>query len=60
MLYDSKFYLSNVWNTENKNVWLAHYTGMTNYDKDYKIWQFSDKVLVDSISSFVDLDVLYK
>ena len=60
MLYGSKFYLSNVWNTENKNVWLAHYTGMTNYDKDYKIWQFSDKGLVDGISGFVDLDVLYK
>ena len=60
MLYGSKFYLINVWNTENKNVWLAHYTGMTNYDKDYKIWQFSDKGLVDGISGFVDLDVLYK
>ena len=60
MLYGSKFYLSNVWNTENKNVWLAHYTGMTNYNKDYKIWQFSDKGLVDGISGFVDLDVLYK
>ena len=60
VLYGSKFYLSNVWNTENKNVWLAHYTGMTNYDKDYKLWQFSDKGLVDGISGFVDLDVLYK
>ena len=60
MLYGSKLYLINVWNTENKNVWLAHYTGMTNYDKDYKIWQFSDKGLVDGISGFVDLDVLYK
>ena len=33
---------------------------MTNYDKDYKIWQFSDKGIVDGINGFVDLDVLYK
>ena len=60
MLYGSKFYLNNVWNTKNKSVWLAHYTNMTNYDKDYKIWQFSDKGIVDGINGFVDLDVLYK
>lgn len=30
------------------------------YDKDYKIWKFSDKGLVDGISGFVDLDILYK
>ena len=60
MLYGSKFYLSNVWSTSNRKIWLAHYTSMTNYDKDYKIWQFSDKGLVDGINSFVDLDILYK
>ena len=60
MLYGSKFYLSNVWSTSNRKIWLAHYTSMTNYDKDYKIWQFSDKGLVDGINGFVDLDVLYK
>ncbi len=60
MLYGSKFYLNNVWSTSNRKIWLAHYTSMTNYDKDYKIWQFSDKGLVDGINGFVDLDVLYK
>lgn len=60
MLYGSKFYLNNVWNTNDKDVWLAHYTDITNYDKDYKLWQFTDKGIVDGINGFVDLDVLYK
>ena len=60
MLYGSKFYLNNVWSTSNKKIWLAHYTSMTNYDKDFKLWQFSDNGLVDGINGFVDLDVLYK
>ena len=59
MLYGSKFYLSNVWSTSNRKIWLAHYTSMTNYDKDFKLWQFSDKGLVDGINGFVDLDILY-
>ena len=37
MLYGSKFYLSNVWSTSNRKIWLAHYTSMTNYDKDFKV-----------------------
>ena len=60
MLYGSKFYLNNVWSTSNRKIWLAHYTSMTNYDKDYKLWQFTDKGIVDGINGFVDLDVLYK
>ena len=60
MLYGSKFYLNNVWSTSNKKIWLAHYTSMTNYDKDFKLWQFSDNGLVDGINGFVDLDILYK
>lgn len=60
MLYGSKFYLKNIWKTEDKDIWLAHYTNKTNYDKDYVMWQFSDKGIVEGINSFVDLDVLYK
>lgn len=60
MLYGSKFYLNNIWNTDDKDIWLAHYTNKTNYDKDYVMWQFSDKGVVEGINSFVDLDVLYK
>ena len=60
MLYGSKFYLNNIWKTEDKDIWLAHYTSKTNYDKDYVMWQFSDKGVVEGINGFVDLDVLYK
>lgn len=60
VLYGSKFYLKNIWNTDDKDIWLAHYTNKTNYDKDYVMWQFSDKGVVEGINGFVDLDVLYK
>ena len=60
MLYGSKFYLNYIWKTEDKDIWLAHYTSKTNYNKDYVMWQFSDKGVVEGINSFVDLDVLYK
>lgn len=60
MLYGSKFYLNNIWKTKDKDIWLAHYTSKTNYDKDYVMWQFSDVGIVDGINGFVDLDVLYK
>ena len=60
ILYGSKFYLNNVWNTSDKEIWLAHYTDITNYDKDYKLWQFTDKGIVNGINGFVDLDILYK
>ena len=60
MLYGSKFYLNYIWKTEDKDIWLAHYTSKTNYNKDYVMWQFSDKGVVEGINSFVDLDVLDK
>ncbi len=60
VLYGSKFYLKNIWNTDDKDIWLAHYINKTNYDKDYVMWQFSDKGVVEGINGFVDLDVLYK
>lgn len=60
VLYGSKFYLKNIWNTDDKDIWLAHYTNKTNYDKDYVMWQFSDKGVVEGINGFVDLDVLHK
>lgn len=60
VLYGSKFYLKNIWNTDDKDIWLAHYINKTNYDKDYVMWQFSDKGVVEGINGYVDLDVLYK
>jgi len=58
LLYGSKYYLNNVWNTDNEDIWLAHYTKSTNYDKDYVMWQFSNEGVVPGIDGYVDLDIL--
>lgn len=60
MLYGSKNYLENVWKKQNSPVWLAHYNETTNYQGDYKIWQFCDNGKIDGINGFVDIDILYK
>lgn len=60
MLYSSKYYLDNIWNVNNKDTWLAHYTSKTSYSKSYSMWQFSNKGKVDGIDALVDLNVLYK
>ena len=59
MIYGSKYYLNNVWNTNDYPTWLAHYTYETNYDKDYYIWQFTNTGIVPGINGYVDLDILY-
>jgi len=58
LLYGSKYYLVNVWDTDNEDIWLAHYTSKTNYDKDYVMWQFSNEGIVPGIDAYVDLDIL--
>ena len=40
-------------------IWLAHWTGSTNYSGAYGIWQHSCKGKVDGISGDVDLDKCY-
>lgn len=60
MLYGSASYLNNIWNTNNKKVWLAHYASKTDYSKNYIIWQLSNRGKIDGINSDVDLDILYK
>ncbi len=60
MLYGSYYYLENIWNTKNKNIWLAHYSSKTDYPNDYQIWQLSNSGKVNGISSDVDIDILYK
>lgn len=60
MNYGSTNYLREIWNLPNYPTWLAHYTTKTNYNKDYYIWQFTNKGLVDGIKGYVDLDILYK
>ena len=60
MLYGSKKYLESVWNNSNNYpVWLAHYTEKTNYSGSYKIWQISETGIIDGITGYVDIDVMY-
>ena len=60
MLYGSKYYLNNIWDSDTYLTWLAHYTYETNYEKDYYIWQFSNTGVVPGINGYVDLNILYK
>lgn len=38
-------------------TWLAHYVSMTDYAYDYKMWQYTDRGMVNGISTGVDLNV---
>ena len=58
-LYSSKYYLENIWDEHDHDVWLAHYTSKTNYSGDYKIWQMSNSGRIDGIKGDVDIDILY-
>lgn len=59
MLYSSKLYLEKVWLETDYDIWLAHYTGQTNYEGPYKIWQLCDNGKIDGIDGFVDINVMY-
>ncbi len=39
------------------DVWLAHYTGMTDYRNRYRIWQYSCTGRIDGITTNVDMDI---
>ena len=57
--YGSKSYLINLWSLPEYYTWLAHYKEETDYNKDYLIWQFTDKGTVDGIKNAVDLNFYY-
>ena len=59
MNYGSKNYLENIWDIDEYDTWLAHYTEKTNYSKKYIIWQFTDSGIVPGINSVVDLNYFY-
>ena len=57
-LYGSKNYLQRVWNVDEfENVWLAHYTEETDYDKKYYLWQMCNTGRIDGIGGDVDIDI---
>ena len=59
-LYSSKNYLQRVWLTDDfENVWLAHYTKNTDYDKDYYLWQMCNTGRIAGINGDVDIDILF-
>ena len=61
MLYSSKYYLENIWFPIKSNIWLAHYTEKTNYEKDFKVWQLCDNGRVAGINdNEVDIDIRYE
>lgn len=59
MLYGSKNYLNSVWKYNDNDVWLAHYTKETDYDKEYVMWQLCQNGKIDGIDTMVDINVLY-
>ena len=63
MLYSSKNYLENVWQKNNHDIWLAHYTknlDKTTYNSNYKMWQITDRGKINGIETLVDVDILKK
>ena len=60
-LYSSKNYLERIWYADEfDNVWLAHYTDMTDYTGKFQYWQMCDTGRIDGINENVDIDVWYR
>ena len=57
--YGSKNYLEKLWDLEEYDTWVAHYTKETNYSKDYIMWQFTDSGLLSGVKGPVDFNYLY-
>lgn len=63
MLYASENYLNNTWmDLKDYTIWAAKYSSKMPSvpNKEYILWQNSDKGRVDGIEGNVDLDVYYK
>ena len=56
--YGSKYYLENIFNLEGYDTWLAQYYDEATYNKDFVMWQISDRGNVKGVSSLVDIDIL--
>lgn len=57
--YSSKNYLENIWDLDDYNIWLAHYTLNTNYHKKYLMWQFTPDGIIPGIKDPVDVNFYY-
>lgn len=58
MLYSSLTYLNHIWDTSNYETWLAHYTDRTSYEKEYRMWQLTNKGKVNGIKGNVDVNII--
>lgn len=57
MVYANPYMLSNqLYREQMGRLWLAHYTGQTDYAGDYDFWQFSSNGSISGISGAVDLN----
>ena len=60
MLYGSKTYLSSVWqNQKQYPVWLANYVEKTTYEGSYNLWQCSQRGIINGVTGYVDIDIMY-
>ncbi len=59
LLYSSASYLKKVWYDTSYPVWMAHYTDHSDYDGEYKYWQFCSNGKVPGINGFVDMNIMY-
>lgn len=57
--YGSKNYMENIWDLNEYQTWLAHYTDKTDYSKEYIIWQFTDAGIIPGISGNVDVNYYF-
>ena len=59
VLYSSKYYLENIWYSDNYTNWLAYYNSEFNDYKDYYMWQICSNGKIDGINGYVDIDIMY-
>lgn len=60
MIYANKYWLTTALETsrlEKYDIWLAHYTNMTNYTGKFQMWQYSNTGKVSGISGNCDLNI---
>lgn len=60
VLYSSKYYLENIWYSDNYTNWLAYYNDKFDKYKDYYMWQMCSNGKIDGIDGYVDIDIMYK
>lgn len=57
---DTAFSMLELERLEEYDKWLAHYGSEMYYPYDYKIWQYSEKGIVDGINAEVDLNISFE